>query len=259
VTISFDKAAEDYDRTRNLKPRVMDAVIAALSDELDNCGPILDLGAGTGRFTKPLQGRGVKVVGIDISNKMLCKARERGTSNLVNGDVLELPFKDSKFDACLSVHLLHLIKDWTRALKEVARVSKHHFLTISHEGPEFETTPSGVYKRLLEELGYSYDHPGLSEVKLKQMVIPEKRRFILSYMIDVPERISTLEEKQFSFQWGTPNELHEIAIAKLKEKFSGKVQYSTDIYLYIWNIDKIRGLLNDNWNGNFPPAINFKP
>ena len=62
-------------------------------------GRVLELGCGTGRITLPLGRAGVKVVGLDRSEAMLARARQRvGRARLqhhvrlVRGDIRHLPF-----------------------------------------------------------------------------------------------------------------------------------------------------------------------
>ncbi len=70
MKISFDCAAEFYDRTRGPPEHVMEKLILTLINELKGCKSILDVGVGTGRFAKPLQDHGLYVVGVDIAKKM---------------------------------------------------------------------------------------------------------------------------------------------------------------------------------------------
>ena len=72
---------------------------------------------GTGRLAEPLQNAGFEIVGIDISKKMMSKAREKGVQNLVIADARFIPFKDKSFDVTISVHVLHLISEWKKALE----------------------------------------------------------------------------------------------------------------------------------------------
>jgi SAM-dependent methyltransferase len=62
-------------------------------------GPVLELGCGTGRIALPLGRAGAHVVGIDRSEAMLARARQRirraklhGRVQLVRGDIRHLPF-----------------------------------------------------------------------------------------------------------------------------------------------------------------------
>jgi ubiquinone/menaquinone biosynthesis C-methylase UbiE len=71
-------------------------------------GSLLELGAGTGRISIPLARAGVKVVGIDRSEPMLVRARQRVKRGklqrrlrLVRGDIRFLPFR-RRFDMVLA-------------------------------------------------------------------------------------------------------------------------------------------------------------
>lgn len=63
-------------------------------------GPVLELGAGTGRITVPVAKAGATVVGIDLSAPMLARAQRRVSRAkvgkrvlLVRGDIRRLPFR----------------------------------------------------------------------------------------------------------------------------------------------------------------------
>jgi SAM-dependent methyltransferase len=67
-------------------------------------GPVLELGCGTGRVTLPIARAGVKVVGVDLSEPMLKRARDRvrrarlgKRAGLVRGDIRALPFPSQRF------------------------------------------------------------------------------------------------------------------------------------------------------------------
>jgi len=70
---------------------------------LNTGGMMLELGAGTGRISIPLGRAGVPVVGIDRSEPMLVRARQRVRRaklqrrvRLVRGDIRFLPFEDAR-------------------------------------------------------------------------------------------------------------------------------------------------------------------
>ena len=67
-------------------------------------GPVLELGCGTGRVTVPLARAGIPLVGIDLSDPMLHRARTRlrrarltDRARLVRGDIRRLPFEGETF------------------------------------------------------------------------------------------------------------------------------------------------------------------
>ncbi|MFN8180109.1 MAG: class I SAM-dependent methyltransferase [bacterium] len=68
---------------------------------------VLDVGCGAGRHLAPLEGRGARVVGVDLSATLLreaTQAREAagGGWELVRGDMRALPFRDGSFDVATS-------------------------------------------------------------------------------------------------------------------------------------------------------------
>jgi len=67
-------------------------------------GPVLELGCGTGRIALPVGRNGTPMVGIDLSARMLLRARTRVRRaglgrlvRLVRGDIRHLPFPDGHF------------------------------------------------------------------------------------------------------------------------------------------------------------------
>ena len=128
-SVSFDHAADTYDATRAWPEHVHTALTDALLAELRAAGAerLLEVGVGTGRISRPLMARGVRVTGVDIAPRMLQRLREQlgaehTPPHLLLGDATRLPFADASFPAALIVHVLHLLSDWRRAIDELRRV-----------------------------------------------------------------------------------------------------------------------------------------
>jgi SAM-dependent methyltransferase len=96
-------------------------------------GPVLELGCGTGRISIPLAKAGVSLVGIDRSDAMLARARNRITrgrltnqARLLRGDIRALPFRASTFPLVMAPYgvLQSLLRerDLGATLQAVARV-----------------------------------------------------------------------------------------------------------------------------------------
>lgn len=240
MNISFDHSADLYDRSRALPTHTMKKIIEALYVEFKDYESILDVGAGTGRFVKLLQELGLEIVGIDISKKMLQKAVNKKVKNLILADALDLPFGDSAFGCSMSIRVLHLIKDWRSALKEIGRVTEKAFFSILYEWPQ--KTPNSAYKNLLEENGHSLPSRTPGEWELREMIKPLKSRFITSYEIRADHIITYLKEKAFSYQLNVPENLHEKAMKELRREFAG-VKYTNKVYVYKWDISEIKNNL----------------
>ena len=83
----------------------------------------LDLGTGTGIIGGEIKKNGIIVTGVDISLKMLEKAKNN-IDIAVHSDITELPFPNEQFDAVTIRQVLHYIKDENKCLTEAYRVLK---------------------------------------------------------------------------------------------------------------------------------------
>ena len=91
---------------------------------------VLDVGCGTGWFTRRVAGEGAQMVGLDRDAEVLAFARAHsaGCLSYVHGDATALPFAVATFDAVLSVTALCFVEQWPRALAEIVRVSRRRFV-----------------------------------------------------------------------------------------------------------------------------------
>ena len=88
---------------------------------------ILDVGCGTGLFTLNILGLGTRVIGLDISQPMLVRARQKAEKypfRGVAGDMRFLPFADECFDRVVSMTALEFIADGQAAVEDLFRVAK---------------------------------------------------------------------------------------------------------------------------------------
>lgn len=138
-----------------------------LTGELARRRLSLEIGAGTGRIALPLSAGGVRLIGVDISPRMLHRlvANAGGYQPfpISVADVTALPFSSGCFDAVLASHLLHLIPDWRQTVDEVVRVLRPGgvFLVDFGGGP---LTPWGESKDLiLKQHGVVRHRPGMSD------------------------------------------------------------------------------------------------
>jgi ubiquinone/menaquinone biosynthesis C-methylase UbiE len=88
----------------------------------------LDVGCGTGHFTRWLAAKGLEAFGVDLSRLMLEEARQLGSPPCTQGDALALPFADRSVDLAVMVTTLEFVADPARALAEAARVARHGLL-----------------------------------------------------------------------------------------------------------------------------------
>ena len=87
---------------------------------------LLDVGCGTGHFSRRFARSGLSVTGIDPDPAALAFARARGEGiHYRQGSALELPFPDKAFDYTVAVTSLCFVEEPLQALQEIWRVSRH--------------------------------------------------------------------------------------------------------------------------------------
>ena len=87
---------------------------------------ILDVGCGTGYFTRRFAAEGYEATGVDPDPAMLAFARAHraGAEDYLRGDARRLPFCDGAFDYCISIAALCFIPEERAALAEMVRVCR---------------------------------------------------------------------------------------------------------------------------------------
>ncbi len=118
---SFDRVAEDYDRTRGGEDRATRFVDRLLT-HLPVQGYVLDIGAGTGIVTAGVMHRRGAVFGIDIAPRMLAIAAKRLPGRVVRADAARLPFQDNTFAGAYAVWVLQHVDDMDAVFFEANRV-----------------------------------------------------------------------------------------------------------------------------------------
>ncbi|MDP3125010.1 MAG: class I SAM-dependent methyltransferase [Thiobacillus sp.] len=90
---------------------------------------LLDVGCGTGWFTRRAAADNLQVTGLDPHSAWLDYARAHSTPELdwVEGDARDLPFADASFDHVLSIAALCFIDDARQAVAECVRVARRRF------------------------------------------------------------------------------------------------------------------------------------
>jgi SAM-dependent methyltransferase len=153
-------------------------LVAFLVSRVDVAGKrILEVGAGTGRDSLELAGRGADVWTVDFSDQSLRLIRQAAGERvrIVCGDALSLPFADACFDVVFHQGLLEHFRAPLELLRENHRVLKpggyllvdvpqryHYYTLMKHAlmavdrwfaGWETEFSP-GQLRALLEQAGF---------------------------------------------------------------------------------------------------------
>lgn len=100
------------------------AIISALLNNVP-AGSMLELGCGTGHWTKFFIEKGFKLTGVDVSEAMLNIAKGKNLeARFCVGNAEELLFQDKVFDLVTSITMLEFVYDVDQVIKEAFRVLK---------------------------------------------------------------------------------------------------------------------------------------
>lgn len=149
VDLSFwEKAAPDYDRTHPVYPNVL-AVLDSLIHQ-DNI--VLDVGAGTGRFTLPLAQRARQVTALDHSAAML-KILGRKKKDLVQNNitVLETAWETAcvaPHDVVLAAWSLYRQVDILAAMQKLIKTTDQTLIIIESDDDD----PQYPHHQLIAEI-----------------------------------------------------------------------------------------------------------
>jgi demethylmenaquinone methyltransferase/2-methoxy-6-polyprenyl-1,4-benzoquinol methylase len=126
VRAMFDRVARVYDLMNSVMTVGLHHRWRRRAADLAAVGPgerALDVATGTGDLAVELRSRGVEVVGMDFSERMLELARAKAPEiRFEEGNALELTYADDAFDAATVGFGARNFDDLRRGLAEMARV-----------------------------------------------------------------------------------------------------------------------------------------
>ncbi|HEX9816023.1 MAG TPA: class I SAM-dependent methyltransferase [Candidatus Thermoplasmatota archaeon] len=120
----WETLAQSFDQTRT-KPW---ETVRTFLGELPLASRVLDAGCGNGRHAILIDEAGHRLVGMDLSRKLVNIARAKvdpRTSGWVEGAIERLPFKDASFEAVTALAVLHHVRGHRHrvaVLRELVRV-----------------------------------------------------------------------------------------------------------------------------------------
>ncbi|MCK4236635.1 MAG: class I SAM-dependent methyltransferase, partial [Candidatus Krumholzibacteria bacterium] len=117
-------------------------------------GRILDLGCGSGTYTRELLDRSFTIWGVDFSSRMIEMARstfeEEVRSGLVTfqvGDVVGMDFDENFFDAAICIGVISYIPDLSAFLSNLVRVVKPDGIVIFQFSRRY--SPKAIHELLV--------------------------------------------------------------------------------------------------------------
>lgn len=106
---------------------------------------VLEVGCGTGHFTRWMRRRGLCAVGLDRANAMLVEARRLDGFPVARGDAVHLPFATNAFDLVTFITTLEFLEQPRDALAEAVRVAGQGLVV----GALSRCSPLGLWRRLV--------------------------------------------------------------------------------------------------------------
>jgi ubiquinone/menaquinone biosynthesis C-methylase UbiE len=120
----YDDFSESYDRGRGHGyHRMIDDLELQVATPYARDARVLELGCGTGLILERVAEVAKGAVGIDLSEGMSRRARERGLDVRI-GSVCDLPFEDDEFDLTYSFKVLAHVVNIGAAVREAVRVTR---------------------------------------------------------------------------------------------------------------------------------------
>jgi len=123
TNILYNKIGSGYNTTRLADPFISQKLFEFL--EPNPAGLYLDIGCGTGNYTIALNNMGLKIYGVDPSEKMLAIASAQNQNiNWVLGSAENMPVEDNQFNGVVATLTIHHWHNLTKAFSEIQRVLK---------------------------------------------------------------------------------------------------------------------------------------
>jgi SAM-dependent methyltransferase len=181
------------------------------------------MGVGTGRVSAPLAKAGIAVVGMDISRRMMERARSKGLPNLVLAEGRLSPFKEQSFDGVIMAHVFHLLEDPLAVLREAARVAKVGVFALLRK----RGAASGWFPFYGVRDPSAPDRPGFSEDTSSQLLEEQRERFRkiadkYHWRRD-PSRFRDWSRERTILESSPPDEIHEVSSVLVTDTVENRI------------------------------------
>jgi len=113
----------------------------------------------------------IKIVGIDIDNKMISAAKKR--ISVVKADATSLPFKNSSFNAAIFITSLEFIDNYKKAIEEADRILKKKGKLIAI----LLNTSSLYFRQRYKEGGYIKEN--IKHLDIEKIIQYIKGKFLI--------------------------------------------------------------------------------
>jgi len=244
VGAEFDRIADVYDDTR---PALLEAEIGIITNTLKmhECRSVLEIGVGTGRVSKPLREASFDVFGVDLSRRVIVKAKQKGLDKLVIADTNSLPFMNVAFDAAILVHVVHLLPNPPMAFAEIARVVRRNLVAIVRRPTDRIDDCEQIRRLIRSRLSKSSDsrpeNRWKKETELLQSFPPLERKPFCDRTTEMTaeEVISILKKRAYRFTFNISEpDLHKITDEITYLMKGKKISRRRSEEIVVWRADQ---------------------
>ncbi len=213
-SLDFGRIADSYDSTRGGEDRGR-RFARELDRMLARGSLVLEVGIGTGLIALGLVELGHRVVGVDLSEAMARRARERIGSRVAVGDGRRLPLADRSLEQAFSVWVLHVVGDAAAVLREVARVLRPggRYLVVPAGSSDVPEDPIGRAITMMWQAADPERRLMDDEARLRELapatglVVVEARRWPEHDYLESPaQAIAKIESRSYSVLWNQPDD-----------------------------------------------------
>ena len=200
---SFEYLAKYYDLI--YKDKEYKREVNFIEDTFENSykpKKILEIGCGTGNYTRILLERGYEITAVDISENMLKIAKEKCACNFISGNIRDISIND-KFDACIAMFaVMGYITENSDIVKVLNNIRKH----LKPNGLfVFDVWNGLAVLRTLPECRIKEAEN--DEVKILRIAIPNLRSF--NHICEVNYKLIVLNKENMAF-----NEVNETHVVR---------------------------------------------
>ena len=172
----FDNFAANYDNTLQQIDYQLPQAFKEYLGEVS--GQILDLGCGTGLLGEALKTPHNQIIGVDISEAMLQKAKLKGIYNeLINQNILVyLDTSSPSFDLITAADVFCYISDLAPIIQKCFPSKLCFSIEIGDNTSNWQLSPQGRYKHSLEYVNKLLSTTGYNQINYHQLTLRTENR-----------------------------------------------------------------------------------
>ncbi len=175
----WDKLSPFYDFFENVyNGKCYKGIAEKIKEYVTEDDIVLECACGTGLLTLPMAQKCKRLIATDYSVGMLRQTKKKvakySNTKVRKVSILELPYKDGKFDVVVAANVIHLLDEPDKAISELKRVCKPNGKIILPTYINNEKMNSIFAAKLLSVLGVKFK---------RQFSLASYKQFITSHNI----------------------------------------------------------------------------